>query len=76
MAGGGMTEGDWTNGITIAVMAANLTPRQAARVKYMELALRSCYEPDPRIDALLANNIGHRWFCFCLDAVARQEVTD
>lgn len=65
---------DWTNGITIAQMAACLTPQEAARVKYRALVFRSL-EPDPRHDALLAGNIGHQWFCFCLDAVARQEVT-
>lgn len=64
---------DWTNGITIAVMAQRLTPAQAARVKRMEFVLRSFAEPDPQIDQLLANDIGHQWFCFCLDAVARQE---
>jgi hypothetical protein len=66
--------GDWTNGISVAVMAARLTPKQAARVKYYELLFRP-EDPDSydlRIDALLRNNIGHQWFCFCLDAIARQ----
>lgn len=65
---------DWTNGITIAVLAARLTPQEAARVKYRALLFRSM-DPSPRIDALLAGDIGHQWFMFCLDAVARQEVT-
>jgi hypothetical protein len=64
---------DWTNGITIALMSRRLTPKQAARVKYRVLALRACAEPDPHVDALFDNDPGHRWFCFCLDAVARRE---
>lgn len=66
--------GDWTNGITIGLMARRLTPKQAARVKYRALLFRSM-DPSPRIDALVDSDPGHRWFCFCLDAVARQEVT-
>ena len=60
--------GDWTSGISIAQMAREFTPKQAARVKYHALLFR-----DP--DDLLRDNPGHRWFCFCLDAVARMEVT-
>lgn len=68
--------GDWTNGITIARMAATLTPKRAARVKYRVLMFRSMDPEGARlIDPVLENDPGHRWFCFCLDAVARQEVT-
>ena len=62
-------------GVTIAMMAERLTPRQAARVKYQALIF-AAMDPSPRIDELLANNAGHRWFCFCLDAVARLEGSD
>lgn len=65
--------GDWTNGISVAQMSRQLTPRQAARVKY-RVALFSSMDPSPHIDELLRNDPVHRWFCFCLDAVARQEV--
>jgi hypothetical protein len=64
--------GDWTNGITIELMSRRLTPRQAAKVKYRAMIFRDM-DPDPRIDALIDGDPGHRWFCFCLDAVARQE---
>lgn len=64
--------GDWTNGITIELMTRRFTPRQAARVKYRELLFRSM-DPDPRLDALVDSDPGRRWFCFCLDAVARLE---
>jgi hypothetical protein len=46
-------DGDWTHGITIAVVFTAM-------------------DPSPR-DELLAADIGHQWFCFCLDAVARAE---
>ena len=59
-------------GVTIAMMAARLTPRQAARVKYQALIF-DAMDPSPRIDALMASSAGHQWFCFCLDAVARLE---
>lgn len=65
--------GDWTSGISVALMARRLTPEQAARVKYRAL-LFSSMDPSPHIDELLRNDPVHRWFCFCLDAVARREV--
>jgi hypothetical protein len=64
--------GDWTNGISIALMGRRLTPKQAARVKYRAMIFRDM-DPSPHLDQLLDSNHSHRWFCFCLDAVARQE---
>lgn len=63
---------DWTNGISVTQMARQFTPKQAARIKYRALLFRSM-DPEPRLDALLDSDPGHRWFCFCLDAVARME---
>jgi hypothetical protein len=57
---------------TVARMEALFTPKQAAAIKYKTAVLRSCTEPDPRIDALIDNDPGHRMFMFCLDAVARR----
>lgn len=65
---------DWTNGITIDIMGKILTPKQAARVKYRALIFR---EMDPAgaewFDQVTKDEIGHQWFCFCVDAVARRE---
>jgi hypothetical protein len=66
--------GDWTDGISVAVMARRLTPKQASRVKYRALLFGSA-DPNPRLDDLLRDDPGHRWFMYCLDAMARQEAT-
>jgi hypothetical protein len=63
---------DWTNGVTVAQMAGRLTPREAARVKYRAMLFRPVVR-SPQLDALVDGNAAHRWFCFCLDAVARTE---
>jgi hypothetical protein len=58
-----------------AAMAAILTPKQAAHVNYMVLMLRAASVQDEhtrRSDEMLHNDAEHRWFCFCLDAIARQ----
>lgn len=60
---------------TVARMAAWLTPRQAAHVKYMAAMLREgsvIDEHSARIDAVINGNPGHRMFMYCLDAVARE----
>jgi hypothetical protein len=64
---------DWTDGITIAALAARFTPRQAARIKANVLVLRSHTDRESLEywDPVFDNDPGHRWFCFCLDAVAR-----
>jgi hypothetical protein len=68
---------DWTDGITVAAIAAQLSPQQAARVKYQVLALRACTDAGSLeySDRVIGNDPGHRWFCFCLDVTARREVT-
>jgi hypothetical protein len=63
---------DWTNGVSVAQMAARFTPGQAARLKYQALIFRPA-SPSPQFDALVDGNRAHRWYCFCLDAVARLE---
>jgi hypothetical protein len=64
---------DWTSGITVEVMRQRLTPKQAAHVKYMELVIRSCTDQESLdyADRVIGNDPRHRWFCFCLDVVAR-----
>jgi hypothetical protein len=66
---GGMNEdlSQWT----VARMAELFTPQRAAHIKYMTAMLRCASEPDPRLDALVDGDPGHRMFVYCLDAVAR-----
>lgn len=65
---------DWTDGITIAVMAARFTPQQAARIKYKAAVMQLASVPDDRIERMLRWDPGHQWFLFCLDAVARRAI--
>lgn len=64
---------DFTCGISVEQMSRQFTPKQAARVKYRTLLFRDTRHQDPEIDLLFDNDPGHRWFLFCLDAVARRE---
>jgi hypothetical protein len=66
---------DFTDGITVEIMAKNFTPKQAAHIKYKVLAIRAVTDKESLeySDRVIGNDPGHRWFCFCLDAVARRE---
>lgn len=55
---------------------ARLGPQGAAHVNYMALLMRECTEPDPRIDKLINDDPGHRWFCYCLSAIARSDTRE
>jgi hypothetical protein len=60
---------------SIADLAAWLTPKEAAHVKYMVAMLRAASVQDEhtrRLDEMMHNDAEHRWFCFCLDAIARR----
>ena len=64
---------DFTDGITVEVMARRLTPREAAHVKYMTYMLRCATDEESLRLAERVTDPGHRWFCYCLDAIARRE---
>jgi hypothetical protein len=63
---------DWTGGLTVARMAEQFTPQEAARIKAQSAALKLNIEPDEHIDTMMRWHPGHQWFLFCLDAVARR----
>ena len=47
------------------------TQQKAVWVKWQTLSLRLCTVPDDHLDKLTAEDGGHRWFCYVLDAAAR-----
>jgi hypothetical protein len=59
-------------------LRASLGPAGCARVKARHLAIAGHVPPpyrdewDDKLDRLLAEDAGHRWFTYCLDAVARE----
>lgn len=59
---------------TVARIAGLFTPKRAAGIRARAAAIRLGAEPNPRIDALIANDPGHRMFVYCPDAVARRAV--
>lgn len=59
---------------SVAQTEALFTPKQAARVKYRALLFRLAGPEGARqLSRLTSEDPRHRWFMFCLDAVARRE---
>ena len=62
---------------SVGRMAALFSPREAAQIKYQVHMLRCLDSKGARyMDRVTADDGGHRWFTYCLDAVARRELAE